>query len=79
MRLALARLAAEPALAHGGAGLAPATRDLAAALRHALADPCPDINKVGSNDETVLVSDHGGPVSPSIQKPYATTLPIKRS
>lgn len=57
VRLALARLAAEPALAHGGAGLAATARNLAAALRHALADPCPDIIKVGLSN----LSAHVGP------------------
>lgn len=45
VRLALARLASGPVLARGGAALAPAAPDLAAAARHALADPCPDIIK----------------------------------
>ena len=50
VRLALARLAAQPMLARGAAALAPAARDLAAAVRHALADPCPDIIKVGPDN-----------------------------
>lgn len=45
VRLALVRLAAGPVLARGGAALTPAAPDLAAAARHALADPCPDIIK----------------------------------
>jgi hypothetical protein len=45
VRLALARLAAGPVLARGGRALPAAAPDLAAALRHALAAPCPDIIK----------------------------------
>ncbi len=45
VRLALVRLAAGPVLARGGRALPAAAPDLAAALRHALADPCPDIIK----------------------------------
>ncbi|KAK9825376.1 hypothetical protein WJX81_006290 [Elliptochloris bilobata] len=76
VRLALARMAAGPVLAHGGEALGPATRDLSAALRHALADPCPDIIKAGCSGVAALAAQLPGEALAAVSGDLARALAV---